>query len=198
MRAKAITIPAAVNGHDGVYVERLDSSGFGILSAGAPFKVNVPHEGPRLVSSGDSVGTETGNALGRVEFLNSLDSALDVVIGDFGTARQIIQQPALSTYPKGTEIDCGTPAVIIFPGIDSAGRERKVFYITNTDATAVARVFLPGSVGQNPVAPNAYVASVYPKSTLALESNATFWVDSAAANCLIRVLEVFYAKVTTP
>ena len=198
---KNITIPAALNNVDGVYCERMSDSGFSVVSAGAPFRVRINNQGIQLVSSGDTVGLEKGPALGRVEFLSSNTSAVDLVIGPFSATSKMVRPGAITTYPAGFEGNVGAnrpggPAQ--FPGIDSRGRERQVIYITNIDGTNAIDVFLPGSVGQNPVAPNAYVGKVYAKSKEEFRTNATLWLSSTQNDVTARVLEVFAADVTQP
>lgn len=82
---KTITIPAAINGVDGVYNENFGQPGFAIVSASSSFFLQIGNGQAFKVSVGGQIGSDSGPELGRITFSNKTTTAIDVTIGDYNS-----------------------------------------------------------------------------------------------------------------
>jgi hypothetical protein len=118
--------------------------------------------------------------------------------------RAIVVSANASTFAGALsgQYDVGNASVLgfpEFPGVDSAGRERKIIYITNTGRRTIGGASATDVV--NVIVNGAYGGAVYPQTTVAFETNGDIelfggLIDLSAftAHLLCYVLEVFYSK----
>jgi len=203
---KNILLPAAKNGVPGCYVENFSIAGFSVVSTDGSFQASAGSEPPQTLSSGQSFGAESGNALGRVTFLNSGSVAINLTIGDFTASRPTTIQAAVGTFVGANSggFDLGSavhPEGISLPGVDSKGRERKIVYFTNTGKTQVGGADSNDCIGVY-VPGNGFAAiMVFPGQTESLETNSDLLLaaiskdqTSVPMHLQIGIIEIFYSK----
>ena len=98
--SKTITIPASVNGVNGIYNENAGAATvFGCISATGAFTLRVGTQPHGIIIPGQVIGSPTGPLLGNLGFENSGASSVDVTF-DVGNTPQIINP--VQTLPTST------------------------------------------------------------------------------------------------
>lgn len=184
---KTISIPAAVNGKNGVYNERFDLAGFFVASATGQFSVRIGNEALEAAQAGKSFGTNKGPALGRVTFENTGSNAVVITLTSYAPNSAISRPPGTTTTGATGTVNATTPAVFgtVLTGLQPG---RRTIYVSNFDGGKTISVYIQPAGGSL-----TEVLRVFPHTTQSLDTDSIIILDCPAGNCDYGVVEVFNA-----